>query len=158
VAKIRRRIDLGEAIVPGLGLLFGGAYFLQTTDAPADALYWPILTALVAGPLWLAVVLSFVWVRREESRPRPRLGWLWGPGRRVSFILAASIGYLLVIPWLGFSLTNFVFMLAVFRGLGGRKRWTNTAVALGITVFLHVALVVLMKQSLPQLELGWISL
>ena len=50
--KPRRTINWGEAIVPGLGLLFAIAYFIQVTDASWVALQWPVLIAIVSGLLW----------------------------------------------------------------------------------------------------------
>jgi hypothetical protein len=153
--KSRKTINWGEAVVPGIGLLFGIAYFLQVTDASWVALYWPVLIAAISGFLWLVIVLSFVFSKGEQvRRDRFSLSWIWEKGRKVSLIFLASIGYLLVIPYLGFSLTNFCFMILVFRSLGSRKWAQNLVVALVITVFLHVALIVFMKMSLPQLSIG----
>jgi hypothetical protein len=153
--KSRRTINWGEAVVPGIGLLFGIAYFLQVTDASWVALYWPVLIAAISGFLWLVIVLSFVISKGEQVQPRRfSLSWVREKGRKVSLIFLASIGYLLVIPYLGFSLTNFCFMILVFRCLGSRKWAQNLVVALVITLFLHFALIVFMKMSLPQLSIG----
>jgi hypothetical protein len=153
--KSRKTINWGEAVVPGVGLLFGIAYFLQVTDASWVALYWPVLIAAISGILWLMIVLSFVVSKGEQvQRDRFSLSWVREKGRKVSLIFLASIGYLVVIPYLGFSLTNFCFMILVFRCLGSRKWAQNLVVALVITVFLHFALIVFMKMSLPQLSIG----
>lgn len=159
MSKQRRTINWGEAVVPGVGLLFGIAYFIQVTDASWVALYWPVLIAAVSGLLWIVIVLSFVFSKGEQARRGQfSLSWLWGEGRKVSMIFLASIGYLLVLPYLGFSLTNFCFMIVVFRSLGSRKWIQNIVVALVITLFLHVALIVFMKMSLPQLSMGKYSI
>jgi hypothetical protein len=153
--KSRRTIHWGEALVPGIGLLFGIAYFLQVTDASWVALYWPVLIAAISGLLWFVIVFSFVFSKGEQvRRDRVLLSWIREKGRKVSLIFLASIGYLVVIPYLGFSLTNFCFMILVFRCLGSRKWAQNLVVALVITVFLHFALIVFMKMSLPQLSIG----
>jgi hypothetical protein len=153
--KSRRTINWGEALVPGIGLLFGIAYFLQVTDASWVALYWPVLIAAISGLLWFVIVFSFVFSKGEQvRRDRVLLSWVREKGRKVSLIFLTSIGYLVVIPYLGFSLTNFCFMILVFRCLGSRKWAQNLVVALVITVFLHFALIVFMKMSLPQLSIG----
>jgi hypothetical protein len=155
----RKRINWGETIIPALTLLFGIAYFLQTLDAPKIAIYWPIIIAAVVGILWLSVLVQFVFVKKELSdRPRPSLLIILGESRRPFLILFGSIGYLLFVPWLGFSLSSFCFMLILFRGLGSHKWILNLSVALGITVFLHVALIIFMKLSLPQLNLGVLTI
>lgn len=156
-------IDWGEAIVPGIALVFGVAFFLQTTDAPLDALFWPLITAAAVLAFWLFTVKAFVF--RHPSRQTDRPAWPATPspafGRsagRVVLILTASVAYLLLIPHLGFSVTNFVFMVAVFRGLGSRRWVLNLVVAAGIALFLHLALVALMKLELPQLVIGGLAL
>jgi hypothetical protein len=157
--KPRRAINWGEAIVPGVGLLFVIAYFIQVTDASWVAIYWSVLIAVVLGILWLVIVFSFVWSKGERAdRRHVSPSWLWGKGRKVSLIFLASMGYLLVIPYLGFSITNFCFMISIFRLLGSKNWVQNTVVALVITLFLHVALVVFMRMSLPQLALGKYSI
>ena len=157
--KPRRAINWGEAIVPGVGLLFVIAYFIQVTDASWVAIYWPVLIAVVLGLLWLVVVFSFVWSKGEQADRRHfSLSWLWGKGRKVSLVFLASIGYLLAISSLGFSITNFCFMMLIFRLLGSKKWVQNVVVALIITLFLHLALVVFMKMSLPQLAIGRYSI
>ena len=129
--KPRRTIKWGEAIVPGLGLLFAIAYFIQVTDASWVALQWPVLIAIVSGLLWLVIVLSFVFPKGEQARRGHfSLSWLWQKGRKVSMIFLASIGYLLAISYLGFSITNFCFMILVFRCLGSKKWAQNLAIAL----------------------------
>ena len=156
----RRHIDWEQAIVPAITLAFGAAFFFQTTDAPLDALFWPLATAGTVLAFWLAIVRKFVLVRRREVSAPPAAAAA-PPARtirRIALILSASVGYLLVIAHLGFTLTNFAFMLVVFRGLGSRRWAQNLAVAAGIALFLHVALVVLMKQELPRLAIGGLTL
>ena len=153
--KPRRTVNWGETVVPGIGLLFAIAYFIQVTDASWVAIYWPVLIAGVLGVLWLVIVFSFILPQAEQAdRKRFSLSWLWGEGRKVSIIFLASIAYLLVLPYFGFSLNNFCFMILIFRSLGSKKWIQNIVVALVITLFLHFGLVVFMKMSLPRLTIG----
>lgn len=153
--KPRRTINWGEAIVPGLGLLFAIAYFIQVTDASWVAVYWPVLIAIILGILWLMTLFSFLLSKGEQvDRRHFSISWFSGKGRKVSLIFLASIGYLLAISYLGFSISNFCFMILIFRCLGSKKWVQNIVVALVITLFLHVALVVFLKMSLPQLSIG----
>lgn len=153
--KPRKTINWGEAIVPGLGLLFAIAYFIQITDASWVAIYWPVLIAIILGILWLMTLFSFVLSKDEQADRRHfSISWLSGKGQKVSLVFSASIGYLLAICYLGFSITNFCFMILIFRCLGSKKWVQNIVVALVITLFLHLALVVFLKMSLPQLSIG----
>ena len=153
----RRKVNFGEAVVPALILAFVAAYFLQVRNAPPVALYWPLTVAAVLALFWAAVVVRFVWVRQEPSGFVSKKAAGLIPAR-VALVFFASVGYLAAISWLGFTLSNIVFMLVIFRGLGGRNWTRNIIVALTIAVFLHVALVVLMQLSLPRLGLGFIQI
>ena len=159
----RRHIDWGETIIPAMALSFVLAFFLQTADGPLDALLWPLFTAGVVLIFLFFIVKQFVLARRaEKSIPAapegPPLSLAERSTRRVGLILSASVGYLLLIPHLGFTLTNFAFMLVVFRSLGSRRWGQNLAVAAGVALFLHVALVLLMKQELPRLTIGGLTI
>ena len=94
----------------------------------------------------LALVNEYGWI------------WLWRDGRRGVFIFCATIVYLLLMPYLGFSLSNFLLLLIVFRGLGGHSWIKNASIAFGITLFLHIALIVFMQLSIPRLTMGGISI
>jgi hypothetical protein len=151
------KIDLGEAVVPAIGLVFGVSFFLQTRDAPTDAMQWPYLTAAAVLLLWLPILIKFV-LKKETSSGKLSFSWIWRDGRRAVFIFCASVVYLILMPHLGFSLSNFFLLLIVFRGLGGQSWIRNVSVAMGIALFLHLALVVFMQLSIPQLTIGGISI
>jgi len=154
-AMRKKSINWGESIVPLLALAFGAAYFFQTRDAPGVALYWPIIIAVVAGSLWIAVVVKFVFAKKDTiSQTRSKAPNTIAKFQRPAIVLICSAGYLVAVPWLGFSLSNFIFMLVLFRCLGSQRWLQNCAVALAIATFLHVALITFMKLSLPQLNLG----
>ena len=151
----KRRIDWGEAIIPGIALFFGIAYFIQVRGGPWVAIYWPVVLLIIVCPLWLMVVFSFVFPKREPVERRPfSFSSFWERGRKVAIVFFASIGYLVVIPYLGFSITNFCFLISIFRILGSRKWSQNIVIALIIVLALHVGLIVLMRLRLPQLPIG----
>ena len=155
----RKRINWGEMVIPGLSLLFGITYFLQILDAPKIAMYWPVIIASLVCILWLLVFIKFVFVK-EKPPDQPKLSpsKIIGKSQRPLLILFGSIGYLIFMPWLGFSLSSFGFMLIIFRGLGSRQWIQNLSVAFGITAFLYAALIIFMKLSLPQLNLGLLNI
>lgn len=162
MADSKQKIDWGEAVVPGLGLLFVLAYFYQTRDAPRVALFWPGYVAAVFGVLLVLVVVQFIVRKRVDADRRRPEGFTWttlkhrfGPA---ALVLVIPVAYVLVIPYLGFSISNFLLLQLIFRGLGSRKWLVNLSVGLGITLFLHFALVVFMQLSLPRLELGSITI
>lgn len=151
----KRRIDWGEAIIPGIALVFGVAYFIQVKGGPWVAIYWPVVLLIIVCPLWLMLVVSFVFSKSEPvERSTFSLTSFWEKGRKVVIVFFASIGYLVAIPYLGFSITNFCFLISIFRILGGKKWSQNIVIALIIVLALHVGLIVLMRLRLPQLSIG----
>jgi hypothetical protein len=155
----QKKIRWNETIVPGIALLFVIAYFVQTRDAPAIAIYWPVITAVGGGILWGAILLRYVLLKRDTSpRNLPVERIFIQEMGRPGIVLVSSIVYLIAVPRLGFSVSNFVFMLLLFRGLGSLQWAKNFQVAIGITVFLHLALIMFMKLTLPQLNLGYFSI
>jgi len=151
----KRRIDWGEAIIPGIALFFGIAYFIQVKGGPWVAIYWPVMLLIILCPLWVMLLVSFVFPKSEPVERSPfSLSSFWKKGRKVAIVFLASIGYLVVIPYLGFSITNFCFLVSIFRILGGKKWSQNIVVAIIIVLALHVGLIVLMKLRLPQLSIG----
>lgn len=151
----RIRINWGEAIVPILTLLFGVAFLLQTLDAPNVAIFWPAVIGTLTCALWLGVVVKFVLLKEKISKNGKKVDAkkIFNDFKRPGLILFGSFGYLFALPWLGFTLSNLVFMLIIFRGLGGTKWLNNVLIALGIAIFLHISLIVIMQLSLPQLDL-----
>lgn len=152
-------LDWGEAIVPALALVFGASFFFQTMDAPRKAIIWPIIVASTVGVFWICILAAFV-IKRAPLRERTTQGGDSKPMKTKGpvMVLAGTVLYLAVIPWLGFSLSNFVFMISIFRALGGTNWTRNLIVASIISLFLHLVLVYFMQLSVPRLELGGITI
>lgn len=153
-----RRVNWGEAVVPGLALCFAMAYLYQTWDGPPGALYWPMGVAGVLAVLWIMVIVMFVVERNNGDKE----GFDWAAVKpkiaRPAMILLGPAAYLAVIPFTGFSIGSFLFLLLLFRGLGGRSWVVGIAVGAGVTLFLHVTLIVLMNLSLPRLSIGGLAI
>ena len=147
----RMRINWGEAVIPILTLLFGLAFLLQTIDAPKVAIFWPAIVGSLTCVLWLAVVVKFVILKEtiSENGKKVDAKQIVKDFKRPGLVLFGSLGYLFALPWLGFTLSNFVFLLIIFRGLGSKKWLNNVLTALGIAIFLHISLIVIMQLSLP---------
>lgn len=149
--KKKKRFNPGEAIVPGVSLAFGAAYFLQTMDGSMVALRWPYIIAVIAGLLWLAVVVFFLFDHRpetaEKSMGRKEMG-------KPALIFCAPIVYIGIMPYIGFALGSFLFLMILFRCLGSLSWAGNLTVAFSITSFLYITMVILMKMSLPRLAVG----
>lgn len=151
MAHSKKRFNPQEAIVPGISLLFGIAYFVQTTDASWVAIKWPYALAVLAALLWLGVVAVYVFSKGEN---RGETKCLPGLKLKPMLILVAPILYIVLMPYLGFALSSLLFLTLLFRSLDGRSWLRNATVAFIITAFLYVAMILLMQMSLPRLEIG----
>jgi len=154
------RVNWGEAIVPGLALAFGMAFFFQTRDAPRTVMYWPLIAASLTAILGILIFFRFIVVKTKEPVPTAPKGIAtrMREAKKPGVVFLGATAYLVILPCLGFSICNFLFMLTVCHGLGSRKWVQNVFVALGVTVFLHLILIVLMKMNLPRLDIGWLTI
>lgn len=149
--KNKNRFNLGEAIIPGIALTFGVAYFIQTMDASLTAIKWPYIIAVLTGILWLFVVVYFVFNNPDNhTRVKNRSG----DTKKIALILFAPIVYIASMSFLGFGVSSFIFLAVLFRLLGGVSWVRNSLISFTITAVLYVAMIVLMKMSLPRLILG----
>ncbi len=136
----------GELIIPVLALGFTIYYISTVINSPWSAK----VNAYMVGTVLIGLVLVFLaYAAREVFQQRATLGAssLLEPyhilPKRLGFI-AISFGYLLVIHWLGFTLTTFVFLAASMLVLGGGRRpilciaaaAIMAAIALGVFVIL----------------------
>ncbi|SDZ83148.1 Tripartite tricarboxylate transporter TctB family protein [Desulfuromusa kysingii] len=148
--KNKKRFNPNEAIVPGISLLFGIAYFVQTADASWIAIKWAYGLGTLTGLFLLGIIFTYVFsipVKKEKTDT---------PANKYKplIILIAPLLYIATMPYLGFALSSFVFLTLLFRWLGGKSWSRNTIIAFTITAVLYVAMVLLMQMSLPRLEIG----
>ena len=136
----------GELVIPVLALIFTLYYISTVINSPWTAK----LNAYMVGSVLIVLVLLFIgYAAWEVLKGRATLGAanLFAPydilPKRIGFI-ALSLGYLIAMPWLGFTLTTFVFMAGSMLLLGGGRRpvlsvaaaVVMAAIALGVFVIL----------------------
>lgn len=143
----KRRLNFGELIIPGIALLFGILYLVQTTDAPAVAIKWPYAVIGITTAFWLVVVARNIFTR--GATPMESSVNLSRP----IMMIVAPVGYLTVLPYLGFSISSFVFLTMLFRLLGGKSWRSNVMIAFLMSLFLHLMLITFLNMSLPRLEI-----
>ena len=114
----------GELIVPVLALAFTLYYIASVIDSPWSAQ----LNAFMVGSVLIVLVLAFfAYAAREVLTGQATLGAsnLLAPyailPKRAGFI-ALTLAYLVVMQWLGLTLTTFLFMAASMLLLGGGRR------------------------------------
>ena len=152
--KPNKKVLLGETIIPGIAIAFGISYFIQTADAPDGTLFWPSVTAVLTCFFLVVIILKFIIKHPIRTNIASSERKISKSIIRPALILICPLGYLFVLPLLGFTLGNLIFMLFLFRGLGSTNWIRNVIVAAAIASFLHLTLILFMKLSLPRLMLG----
>ena len=143
----------GELIIPVLALGFTLYYISTVIHSPWTA---QLNAFMVGSVLIFLVLLFFGYTAREVLQGRATLGAsnLFAPynilPKRLGF-MAISLGYLLVLPWIGFTLSTFVFMAGSMMLLGGARRPVVYIVsALIMAVIALLVFVVLFQKRFPK--------
>jgi len=143
---------IGQAVVPAIAIIFAISYFIQTADAPKGTLIWPAATAVLAGVLLLIILVQLIFKKKEARKPSLP-GLKWATVLKPLMILTGPVLYVALLPVLGFTPANLIFLSLMFRALGGTRWVQNFFVAFIIALFLHLTLIVFMKLALPRLVL-----
>lgn len=143
----------GDLIIPVLALGFTLYYISTVINSPWTA---QLNAFMVGSVLIVLVLLFFVYAARELLQGRATLGAsnLFAPydilPKRLGF-MAISLGYLLVLPWLGFTLTTFLFMAGSMMLLGGARRpITYLVAAFAMAAIAFVVFIVLFQKRFPK--------
>ena len=102
----------GELVIPVAALLFTLYYFSTIIDSPWTAQ----VSAVFIGTILIVLIVIFtvgVVVRARRGEVDLKIGALIEPysmlGKRVA-LFGLTLGFILVIPYAGFTITTFVFM------------------------------------------------
>lgn len=112
--KDHKRAAGGEMILPAAALAFTIYYFVTIWSSPWEA---QVAAFLIGSILIGLIVLLAIRTAREfrSGRADWRIGELAGPRavlpRRLA-LLSLTVGYLVGINWLGFTLTSFLYLFA----------------------------------------------
>jgi hypothetical protein len=124
----------GDLVLPILALLYGSYYLYSILGLPFEA---QVNGFFIIAVLFLLIAVLLVRTGRDWARGAVtlRLDSLLEPvpllPRRISFLLL-TFGSLLLIQWLGFTLTTFLFMLTSMIALGTRS-WRSLLGVAGTT-------------------------
>jgi hypothetical protein len=108
--------------------------------------FWPILILTVAIFLGIILLISnLITFKREKKQPSEEVSILPEAGidlknRRKKFVLSVLclLGYIIIMPWIGFVLSTLVYVFIFILALGERRRFV-----LALSPFLVTALTVI---------------
>ena len=140
----------GDPIIAGAFLVLGifitiASYGmgLWTSSQPGVGLMpfgLGILLVLCSFPLLIGS-----WVRVKEARENEKPG-LWADVdlKKIAFVIASLVGYLILLEKLGFLATTFLVLFALFKTVGSQKwRWALIATVLTVSCAYLLFIVIL---------------
>jgi hypothetical protein len=152
----------GDLVLPILAVLYGGYYLYSILGLPFEA---QINGFLIIAVLFLLVAILLARTVRDwaSGAVSLRLDSLLEPvpllPRRISFFVL-SLASVLVIQWLGFTLTTFLFMLSSMLVLGNRSWRTLLTVAGATAACGYVFFIAILDTRFPhgpvERLLGWL--
>lgn len=147
-----------------VGLGFAGLYWseagkirISPLDGPVGASGLPKALAYTLGILALVLLARSLVARlrqapaeAEEAAAPAALGERLRPHLRAIGMLALGVGYLLVVPWIGYALALMALILAVALYVGAPLGPRTLAVAVGGGILFHLLFVELLDIPLPK--------
>ena len=149
----RARNVLPDLIIPVLALAFATYYLTTITDVPwtSQASAVTVSALLIASIVAFAVRTGYR-IKQGRERISIELG-RFDPsvtGKRIA-LLALTIGYVLVIETLGFTVTTTAFVFAGVVLLSSLRNWRAAlAVSLGCSVLGYVVFIYFFKTRFPR--------
>ncbi len=128
----------GELVIPIAGLAFTIYYFSTILDSPWTAQ----VSAFFVGAILIALIAAFL-IKTVVAYMAGEVDFAPGPlAEPLSFLpkrvalLGLTVGYIIVIHYLGFTITTFLFMAASMLLLSNGR---NIAFILGLSLVVSVA-------------------
>ena len=141
-----------DLVIPALGIGLTAYFFATVADLPWEAK----ANALAIGSVLLLLVALFVVrvalkVYRGEATlgfdklmDQPSAQWkrLW--------LLVSLVGFIALLPWLGFTLSLFLGMLASMLVMGVREPKSLIGTALGVAIACYLMFIALLDTNFPR--------
>ncbi len=159
--KWLQRIKWEELFVPFLSIFFSLLYLGQVWREPRIVVLWPyIIMAMLVGCSALIVLKDLMEGRGQEDRKEGTfvgiLPWMKMAVKPL-LISGATIIYLAGVGCLGFTLSNFLYLVILIWLLGTRKIRTLFGLSLLISVILHLVMIDFLQMPVPRLIIPWIN-
>lgn len=147
-----RRPIGADLIIPVTAAAYAIYYVWSVRDFPFEAQFSGLA---LAGLVALFTLIYFARLVQGFAQGRYSLGFgrFLGPqeGRsgRLAFV-GLIIGYIVVVPYLGFTLTTFTFLASAFLANGARPVWRPIALAAAASFLGWLFFILLLDTRFPQ--------
>lgn len=148
---LRRAVTGPDWIIPILSLVFAIYYLWSISEMRWEAKVSSFFVALVLCSL---VVAFGVRTALGFSRGELRLdvsGWRKNPGAlaRQGLLLGLIVGFIIAIPYFGFTITVFAFLLASFTGIARLPIGRSILVSGCISIVAYLLFIVALRTNFP---------
>lgn len=155
----KQKVVGGDLVIPVCAVAFTVYYFISIIDAPWTA---QVSTVFIGSILILLVAIFLVRTLKSVRTGEAR----WGLGKlplpitlipKRLVLLGLTVGYVVLLPWGGFTLTSFAFLYAAMLLLGGsRVRYKALWAASAFSLSGYLLFVVAFKTRFPQGPFEWL--
>ncbi len=148
----------GILLVPAMALAYGGHALWELTTGPfqnATIIYTYAIAIpmLVLGAIGVAGdIRNPVKARESEASGASgddQEGRIPGGGRRVALVLLLSLVLISVLPYVGYLIGFFLFVLAILWAVGLKNWLASIIIAVIMAAVVHFIFVILLGQDLP---------
>jgi hypothetical protein len=150
--KGRRGSVREELFLPLFSILFSLLYLTQVWGEPRIVVLWPyLIMALLIGCSLLLLMKGLAKGERPSDALPPEMKGAMKP----LLITGATVIYLACVDYLGFSLSNFLYLTVLIWLLGTRQAPVLFGLSLGIAALLHLVMVDFLQMPVPRLPIPW---
>lgn len=144
-------------------ILLGAGYLVYNTHYPLDTLNNPgpgLFPLILGGILTLLAIYQFAHVfqksrlkeyqEKEQSQSVKEVLQSWKNESGPFFLAVTFAIYLILIPWMGFFISNFLFVVISSRLIGAQDWKRPVFLAIGIDLFCYLLFEIWLKLFLPR--------
>lgn len=159
--KTAGRLKREELFVPIIVVLCSLLYVVQVWGFPLVVVLWPYIVMAFLIICTAVVVVEGMagdWLR-ETGKHVSGEGFsaLLRKGMKPLIITGVTVIYLAVIEYLGFTLSNFLYLLVLLRALGNRRIWFIIVISLAIVLILHLVMNSFLQMPIPRLHIPFLD-
>lgn len=150
-----------ELSVPLVVVLFSLSYIYQVWGERRVVILWPytvMALLILSTAVGILQGLAGSWRQEDEKDTAGEGAFAWARNwAKPLIITGVTVAYLAAIAYLGFSLSNFLYLMVLFWALGTRRLFQITGLSLLITFILHLVMINFFQMPVPRLSLPFTS-
>ncbi len=148
-----KKIKAEDFFLPLLIIFFSLVYLGQVWGEPKVVILWPYIVITLLLSCSILIVIIAAKKNTENQNFFSKLGLK--RAMKPLLLSGTTVIYLIGINYLGFSLTNFFYLILLFWSLGTKQFWTVVGLSLLISIILHIIIVEFLQMPVPRITIPW---